>query len=156
MGALANLKDRPAGVEGVASQTEAGLRKIFLQIGRQPAKGLEFTVLFDLFIIAEGRVLARLSILNKFGGERQSQPGRLDQLGLQHRMQISGAGFMLAHQAMRTMLFFKDQKPGSIHGHGESPFQAGKIQDLVADQAAHALGAQIGKGRGTDMAQIMA
>src|SRR5205085_6105021 len=79
MGALANLKDRPAGVEGVASQTEAGLRKIFLQIGRQPAKGLEFTVLFDLFIIAEGRVLARLSILNKFGGERQSQPGRLDQ-----------------------------------------------------------------------------
>ena len=127
---------------------------------RQAGKGFEFAILFDRFVFLERgevRLLALLArVLDEFRGDGQGQPARVHQFGFQDRVQINGIAFMLVHQAVWTGPLGEAEKASAIDRNRKTALEPGGVEHLITDEPAHTIGAQLGKGSRTDMAQKMA
>ena len=145
---FADRQHRSAGQERIGGQTEAGLRKGLFQLSRQPQEGVEFAVLLDRFIVRQGGASARgcrHRVFDELGADRKGQPGRMHDLGFQDRMEVTDAGAVAVFQALRTVALAKTQEAGAVGGHDQFAVEAEAVQHLVAQEPAHAAGAQVGQ-----------
>src|SRR5271166_2634075 len=134
---LGQLQGPAAGIETVTGKTQAQLREIPTELGKQPAERLEFTILF-VGLAGQGGIAVR--VFDELAGHGQGQTGWAEQFGFQDLMQIHGVSGMTVDQTLRAMRLAKREMTSCIQDHDKSPLQAGGVQDPHANEAAQHVG----------------
>ena len=124
----------------------------------QAKKGGQFAVLLDALI---GRKLAGLVsglwgwIFDKLAAQGNRESVGIDDLGFKHGVKERVAGGVAVVEAMGAVALVEAQESGAIDGEHELPVESAGIEHLVADEAAHTLGAQVIEGRTADVGEEM-
>ena len=152
---LADAQHRSTAQQGVAADAQRGLREGTFEFRGQTGKSLQLAILLDRLVVLERSLLRQGLLLpgvfDELGGHRQSQPAGMDQLGLQHGVQVQRAVVVFLGQAVGAVLAVEMQESGTVHGNHEPPEQSAGVQDAHADEPLHDPCAQSCQGGRTDM-----